>query len=127
MCMELLTAVMICKYNYQCFFDNTAFVGSSFERIFALKRRGDLPAFAESFKEEFESINFRRSHSFPDETAKYVLPEMPSLYGAIIFTWCWMHSKRSVAFLHTTDGVYSPINNNYKDLLKFAEAINLMQ
>lgn len=127
MCMELLTAVMICQYKYQGLFDNTSFDGSSFDRIFTLKRRGDLPAFAESFKEKFEMINFRRGHSFPDETPKYALPNTPSLYGAIIFTWCWMHSKRSVAFQHTTGDVYSPVSDNCKELLKFAEMINLMQ
>lgn len=119
MCMELLTAVMICKYKYQGLFDNTSFDGSSFDRVFALKRRGDLPAFAEPFKEKFESIIFRRSHSFPDETPKYVLPDEPNLYGALIFTWCWMHSKRSMAFQHTTGDVYSTISDNHKELFSY--------
>lgn len=92
-----------------------------------VNRRGNLPAFAEFFEEKFELIYFGQGHSFPDETLKYVLPANPTLYGALLFTWCWMHSKRSVAVLHTTGDVYTPINDNHKDLLKFAEMINLMQ
>ena len=127
MCMELLTSVMVCVHKYQGLFDNASFDGSSFDRVFTTDRRGNLPAFAEFFKEKFELINFGQSHSFPDETPKYVLPAKPTLYGALLFTWCWMHSKRSVAFQHTTGDAYTPISDNHKDLLKFAEMINLMQ
>lgn len=127
MCMELLTSVMVCVHKYQGLFDNASFDGSSFDRVFTTDRRGNLPAFAEFFKEKFELISFGQSHSFPDETPKYVLPAKPTLYGALLFTWCWMHSKRSVAFQHTTGDAYTPISDNHKDLLKFAEMINLMQ
>ena len=127
MCMELLTSVMVCVHKYQGLFDNASFDCSSFVRVFTMDRRGNLPAFAEFFKEKLELISFGRSHSFPDETPKYVLPAKPTLYGALLFTWCWMHSKRSVAFLHTTGDAYTPISDNHKDLLKFAEMINLMQ
>lgn len=127
MCMELLTAVMICVHKYQGLFDNTSFDGSSFDRVFVVNRREGLPAFAEIFKEKFELINFGRGHSFPNEPPKYVLPAKPTLYGALLLTWCWMHSKRSVAFLHTTGDAYTPISDNHKDILKFAEMINLMQ
>lgn len=127
MCMELLTSVMVCVHKYQGLFDNASFDGSSFDRVFTTDRRGNLPAFAEFFKEKFELISFGQSHSFPDETPKYVLPAKLTLYGALLFTWCWMHSKRSVAFQHTTGDAYTPISDNHKDLLKFAEMINLMQ
>ena len=127
MCMELLIAVMICVHKYQGLFDNTPFDGSSYDRVFMVKRRESSPAFAEIFKEKFKLINFSRSHSFPDEIPKYELPAKPTLYGALLFTWCWMHNKRSVAFLHTKGDAYTPISNNHKDLLKFAEMINLMQ
>ena len=127
MCMELLTSVMVCVHKYQGLFDNASFDGSSFDRVFTTDRRGNLPAFAEFFKEKFELISFGQSHSFPDEAPKYVLPAKPTLYGALLFTWCWMHSKRSVAFQHTTGDAYTPISDNHKDLLKFAEMINLMQ
>lgn len=127
MCMELLTSVMVCVHKYQGLFDNASFDCSSFDRVFTMDRRGNLPAFAEFFKEKLELISFGQSHSFPDETPKYVLPAKPTLYGALLFTWCWMHSKRSVAFQHTTGDAYTPISDNHKDLLKFAEMINLMQ
>ena len=83
--------------------------------------------FAEFFKEKFEAIYFRTGHSFSGESTAYVLPQNATLYGAIIFTWCWMHSKRSVAIKHTTGDVYSTIENNHAELLKFAEFINMMQ
>lgn len=127
MCMELLTSVMVCVHKYQGLFDNASFDCSSFDRVFTMDRRGNLPAFAEFFKEKLELISFGQSHSFPDETPKYVLPAKPTLYGALLFTWCWMHCKRSVAFQHTTGDAYTPISDNHKDLLKFAEMINLMQ
>ena len=127
MCMELLTAVMICVHKYQGLFDNTSFDCSSFDRVFITGRRERPPAFTEFFKEKFELIYFSNNHSSPDEPIKYVLPAKPTLYGALIYTWCWMHSKRSVVFQHKTGGAYTPISNNYKELLKFAEMINLMQ
>lgn len=127
MCMELLTAVMICVHKYQGLFDNTSFNGSSFDKVFMVNRREKLPTFAKLFKKKFELINFRQVHSFPDETPTYVLPAKPTLYGALLFTWCWMHSEKSTVFQHTADDAYTPISDNYKDLLKFAEVINLMQ
>ena len=127
MCMELLTAVMICVHKYQGLFVDAPFDGSSFDRVFVTRRSNSIPAFNDFFKEKFELIDFKKGHSFTGETPKYVLPFKPTLYGALIFTWCWMHNKRSVVFLHTTGDVYSPISDNYKELLKFAEMINLMQ
>lgn len=127
MCMELLTAVMICVHKYQGLFTNASFNGSSFDRVFIARRRDTPPEFNEFFKEKFEQIDFRMGHSFSGEAQKYVLPYKPSLYGAIILTWCWMHSEKSVVFQHTTGDVYTPIGDNYKELIKFAEMINLMQ
>ena len=69
----------------------------------------------------------RTVHSFPDESKKYSLPSKPSLYGAILFTWCWMHSKRSVLIQHTEGDAYSIIANNHEDLIKFAEMIYMMK
>lgn len=127
MCMELLTAVMICVHKYRALFIGASFDGSSFDRVFTTRRSETSPEFTSFFKEKFELINFRRGHSFTGEPEKYVLPSTPSLYGAIILTWCWMHSKKSVVFHHTTGDVYTPISGNSKDLIKFAEMINLMQ
>lgn len=127
MCMELLTAVMVCVHKYRGLFNGISFDGSSFDKVFVPNREEDPPAFTEFFKEKFELLELRRSHSFPDEKPKYTLPNEPSLYGAILFTWCWMHSKRSVVFLHTEGDAYTPIADNCKELLKFAETIRLMQ
>lgn len=127
MCMELLTAVMVCVHKYQGLFVNASFDGSSFDRVFVARRRDNPPEFTEFFKEKFELIDFRNGHTFSGEAPKYVLPNKPSLYGAIIFTWCWMHSNRLVSIQHTTGGVYSTVSKNHKELLKFAEMINLMQ
>ena len=127
MCMELLTVVMVCVHKYRGLFNGISFDGSSFDKVFVPNREEDPPAFTEFFKEKFELLELRRSHSFPDEKPKYTLPNEPSLYGAILFTWCWMHSKRSVVFLHTEGDAYTPIADNCKELLKFAETIRLMQ
>ena len=127
MCMELLITVMISVHKYQGLFNNTSFNASSFDKVFTSNRGGHSPEFAEFFKEKFEAIYFRTGHSFSGESTAYVLPQNATLYGAIIFTWCWMHSKRSVAIKHTTGDVYSTIENNHTELLKFAEFINLMQ
>lgn len=92
-----------------------------------MKRGVASLAFTEFFKEKLETIRFGREHSFPDEPAKYVLPEKPSLYGVLIFMWCWMHSKRSVMYVHRRGDVYTPISKNAEERTKFAEMINLMQ
>lgn len=127
MCMELLTSVMVCIHKYRGLFNGISFDGSSFDKVFVPNREETPPAFTEFFKEKFELLELRRNHSFPDEKPKYALSNRPSLYGAILFTWCWMHSKRSVVFLHTTGDAYTPIADNCKELLKFAEMIHLMQ
>lgn len=127
MCMELLTAVMICVHKYQGLFTGASFDGSSFDRVFIADRRSTPPEFSEFFKKKFESINFMHGYSFPGEAPKYVLPNKGTLYGAIILTWCWMHSEKSVFFQHTPGDAYVPISNNSDDLLKFAEMINMMQ
>lgn len=127
MCMELLTAVMICVHKYRALFNGASFDGSSFDKVFIARRSDNPPEFSGFFKEKFELINFKHGHSFSGEAPKYVLPDKPTLYGAIILTWCWMHSKRSVIFQHTTGDAYTPISNNSQDLIKFVEMINLMQ
>lgn len=127
MCMELLISVMICVHKYQGLFVNASFSGSSFERVFAVHRAGITPAFSEFFKEKFECLSLRKTHSFPNEKPTYLLSSQASLYGAILYTWCWMHRERDVAFKHTNGDIYTSISNNNKELIKFAEMINLMQ
>ncbi len=127
MCMELLIAIMICVYKYRGLFTGSVFNASSYGGLVASTSKQDSGPFGGFFKEKFEVINLRRSHSFPDESERYSLPSKPSLYGAILFTWCWMHSKKSISILHTQGDVYSTISNNYKELIKYAEMIYLMQ
>lgn len=126
MCMELLVAVSICVHKYQGLFNNASFKDAVFDEVFISKSRVGSPTFAKFFKDKLGAIYFRPNHSFPDDTPTYLLPSEPSLYAALLFTWCWMHSKRSTVYVHTQDDVYTPIVNNYKELRKFAEMINLM-
>lgn len=126
MCMELLTAVMICVHKYQGLFDNTSFDGRYFDKVFKTQSEGNAPAFTEFFKNEFESIECRKQ-TYPGPALTFFLPSKPSLYGALLYTWCWMHSKKSVVFQIERNSAYTQISSNYKDLLKFAEMINMMQ
>ena len=127
MCMELLTAVMVDVYEYRGLFDGSTFNVSTYGGLVVSTSKEDSLPFGNLFKEKFESINLRRNHSFADEPLKYALPTKTNLYGAILFTWCWMHSKRTICIQHTTGDEYTPISANYKELIKFAEMINLMK
>ena len=127
MCMELLTAVMIIAYKYRGLFIGSSFNDSSYGGLVPLTSRENSVPFGNFFKEKIESINLRTSHSFPDEPVRYSLPTNENLYGAILFNWCWMHKKRSASIQHTNGDVYTTISNNHKELIKFAEMINLMQ
>lgn len=127
MCMELLTTVMIGVYKYQGLFTGNAFNISSYGGLVISTSKYESSPFGNFFKEKFKSIYLREHSSFPDAPANYALPMKSNLYGAILFTWCWMHSKRSAAIQHTQGDVYTTISDNHKELIKFAEMINLMQ
>ena len=126
MCVELLTAIMILVYKYRGLFIGNAFNTSSYGGLVISTSKQDSEPFGGFLKEKLEDINFRTVHSFPDESIKYSLPSKPSLYGAILFTWCWMHNKRTVLIQHTEGDAYSIIANNHKELIKFAEIIDLI-
>lgn len=127
MCMELLTIVMISVYKYCGLFDGSTFNISSYGGLVASSLHNSFPAFGEFFKEKFKAINLKNGYSFSDEPKAYSLPPKTCLYGAILFTWCWMHSKRTVSIQHTKGDAYSTISNNYEELIKFAELITIMQ
>lgn len=128
MCMEMLLAVMICVYNDETCFNGNSVDITSFGDVFAPRRSSFKPAFAPFFKEHFDLINFRTSGGFADEAVRYILPNSPSLYGAIIYTWYWMHEKSPLAIVqHTSGDAYEPISKNYIDLKKFAETIKMMK
>lgn len=123
MCMEVLTAVMICVYKYRNSFNDRTFNISSYG---GLDRR-TVSQFGDFFTEKFKNLNLRNSDSFPDEPMQYILPFKSSLYGAMLFTWCWMHNKRDAVIQYERNGAYTIISDNYKELVKFAEMIDLMQ
>ena len=127
MCMELLLAVMICVYQDDSCFSKTPVNASSFEKIFISGRKSSQPAFAGHFKEKLESINFMRGSGLHVQETVHVLPNRANLYGAILFTWYWMHPPaHDVAITHTRGDVYEIISKNYEELKKYAETIKMM-
>lgn len=127
MCMEVLLTVMICVYKDQSCFSDTPVNCSSFSRIFTTARGAVQPAFSDFFEKKFEEVGFNHKQDWVNDAAVYVLPERRNLYGAIIYTWYWMHSKRSgVVFQYNINGVNEPIAKNYEDLKRFAASINLI-
>ena len=51
-----------------------------------------------------------------------------SLYGAIIFTWYWLHKKNpKVVFQYTKNSVYKAIADNHEDLKKYAEMLKIIK
>ena len=50
-----------------------------------------------------------------------------SLYGAIIYTWYWMHKRNdSVVYSYYIGEKYEIIANNRYELKKFAEMMKMM-
>ena len=127
MCMELLTAIMILVYKYRGLFIGSAFNTSSYGGLVISNSKQDSEPFGGFFKEKFGDIYLRQGDSFSGEATKYVLPKKASLYGSILLTWCWMHSKKSDTIQHTKDDEYSIISNNHEELIKFAEMIYMIK
>lgn len=127
MCMELLIAVMVGVYKYRGLFSGSTFDASSYGKLVAPIQKKESSLFHDFFKEKFKTLNLRTSYSFPNEPTKYLLPSRSSLYGAILFTWCRMHSKRAILIQHEIGDIYTTISDNHKDLIKFAELIDLLQ
>lgn len=127
MCMELLLVVMICVYeDDSCFADNVL-SGNSFGNIFVTHRQKRQPVFADFFKNKFENIKFERVFVYPGEPSSYVLPEDVNLYGIIIYTWYWMHKKKTSFIIQCRQhSVYDPIKKNYEELKKYAETIKMI-
>lgn len=127
MCMEVLLAVMICVYQDVSCFDDTSISLVSFDKIFMPHWSSTQPAFAEFLKKKFEEINFNRQRSDFSNTVRYTLPEYADLYGAILFTWYWMHKTNNNHIIqYTRNGVYESISKNYEELKKYAEMIKMM-
>ena len=132
MCMEILLAVMICFYRDEsCFDENISVVADDFGSIFNFynksKKKTVKPAFAENFKEKFENLRFEYREGFSGEPVRRILTGTVSLYGAIIYTWYWMHKKHdSVVYSYYQGEKYEIIANNHNELKKFAEMMKMM-
>ncbi len=128
MCMELLLAVMLFIYNEDANFLEKTVDMDNLESVFTSSKGNYIPAFSTFFKEKFEQISFKSGHAFKYEPRSYVLPGKGSLYGAIIYTWYWMHGKNEDTVIqHTKGDSYEVISQNYKELKKFVETINMMR
>ena len=127
MCMELILAVMLFKYNEDAKFLEKTVDMDNLESAFTSSRGKSKPAFSTFFKEKFEQISFKSGHTFKFERRSYFLPGKASLYGAIIYTWYWMHGKNEDTVIRYTKGdSYEVISQNYKELKKFVETISMM-
>ena len=130
MCMELLTAVMVCVHKYYRYFNSRSVNLAQLDTVFTARDPLIVPAFSRFFEEKFELIDLQKVSSFssfPSSSIYFKLPNTSSLYGAIILTWCHMYNNRTPVFCQPLGDVYAPISENHKDLLKFAELIDLMQ
>lgn len=125
MCMELILAVMICvNHDNSCFADIPIDI-RTFDNIFI--STGDKPKFKEFFEDKFKKIEFTYSDGIPDEPRTYILPFEASLYGAIIYSWYWMHKiDRNSIIEHLSNCAYERISSNPQELKKFAETIKMM-
>lgn len=132
MCMEILLAVMICVYKDEsCFNEDVSVVADDFGRIFDFynknKKETVKPAFADIFKEKFENLRFEYRERFSGEPIRRILAGTVSLYGAIIYTWYWMHKRHdSVVYSYYQGEKYEIIANNHNELKKFAEMMKMI-
>ena len=98
------------------------------ENVFSSSKRQSNPVFSTFFKEKFEQISFTTRRNFEDEPRSYLLPAKGNLYGAIIFTWYWMHEKNKNTIIQHVEGdSYDVISRNYEDLKKFVETLDMMR
>ena len=101
---------------------------NTLESVFTLSKGKSKPAFSTFFKEKFEQIPFGSQRNFYDQPLCYILPSKASLYGAIIFTWYWMHGKnKNTVVQHIKGDSYEVISQNYEELKKFVETISMMR
>lgn len=124
MCMELLLTALICFYKDPCLFEETINFDSKI---------GIFPSAPKHFNDFFKSkcgiLNMqRRENSMDSYIIVHQLPFQPYLYGAILFTWYWMHSQsKDYIVQHIQGDVYEVIKSNHKELKKFVETIKLIK
>ena len=128
MCMELLLTIMICVYKDDSCFTDTSVDLTSLDKVFRIAHDNILPSFAWFFTQIFKGVNFTyatRMHSRKERI--YKMPDTPNLYGALLYTWYWLHNQHPYCTIQIQEsGVYAPIQNNHNELRKFAEAIKMM-
>lgn len=128
MCMELILAVMLFVYDDGVGFLERTVDMHNLEHAFTTSKGKNNPAFSTSLAEKIKQISFSRGHNFPDEPRSYILPSKANLYGAIIFTWYWMHGRNQNTIIqHTNGDSYEVIAHNHEELKKFVETINMMR
>lgn len=128
MCMELIIAVIMSVWKKDKSFLEIPVKISGFESVFVYSRRNEKPAFSDFFKQKFENLQIRINRAFSDDPTLYILQGKPSLYGAILYTWYWMHERNPGQVVqHITGDSYSVISDNHEELLKFVDFINLMK
>lgn len=126
MCMEILIAVMIFEYGYKAFFCNDSIDNSDFIGLFStgLKTK---PVFADFFKQKLSEVNFRINEDLIYRRMNYTLPSKHSLYGAIAFTWYWMHPDNGYfVFYCDIDGANKEIEKNHEMLINYAEVLRML-
>lgn len=127
MCMELLLAVMICVYKDESCFDNSSVNANIFENIFVTRTVKRHPAFDKFFSEKFKMINFVLHSNIENTTKFYILRQKVGLYGAILYSWYWLHEPNpSVVVQMESSFFYSPVLKGYEELKKFAEMLKMM-
>ena len=128
MCMELIIAVMIFAYNWSPNALKNVVDVNGFENVFAIHGSRNKPAFAQFFKEKFEKIRFTITSRIPNAPTGYMLPNNANLYGAIIFSWYWMHRiPSSITIQHMPGDVYEVVAQNNTDLKFFVKMVYLMR
>ena len=127
MCMELILAVMLFIYNEDVKFLEDTVDMDNLESVFTPSIGNSKPTFSTFFKEKFEQIPFGSRRNLSDEPLCYILPSKASLYGAIIFTWYWMHGKNKNTVIYYKGDSYEVISQNHVELKKFVETINMMR
>lgn len=128
MCMEILLAVMICVYkDNSCFNEEPIDLDGSYDNVFVTSRKSRKPAFADFFKEEFKKIRMSHDRGFPGDQEIYILPDEENLYGAILYTWYWMHPKSGYSIVeYRSKGKYESISKNYEELKKFSNMLKMI-
>lgn len=127
MCIELLLAVMICVYKDNSCFSKNPITLVPLDKVFITFSNAEKPVFSDFFAEKFKMIKFRLQNNFDETTKFYILPQKFGLYGAILYTWYWMHEPNSSVVIQMENSFfYNPVLKAYEELQKFAEMLKMM-